>query len=279
MTAHMGRKLFYLTTEITPFASTSVLGDYSAQVPLALQGKGHDIRTMIPKYGFVSERKYILREVIRLREIPFEFQGEDHIVSAKSAFIPKTRVQVYFMEHEEWFKPLNNLLYKSKNGRVLPDNDLRAGFFSKAALASLPHLFWSPDVILCNGWPASMVPLVYREIFAKDDFYADIKTVQVIFDLDDYMQFSREAYQACGVTVPPEVKGDPVNCYEVAASFADQIIVFDFPGKQNSETLLKLKGIKSQADKVEVISWEDEETPNYSLIADQVEAAIEKLFA
>ena len=118
----MSLKLFFLTTEITPFADTSILGNYSVHVPLTLQTMGHDIRTMIPKYGFVSERKYILREVIRLREIPFEFDGDEVIASAKSAFIPKTRVQVYFLENVDWFKPLTNLLYKAKNGRVLPDN-------------------------------------------------------------------------------------------------------------------------------------------------------------
>ena len=94
----MSLKLFYFTTEIAPFANTSLLSKYSVDVPLSLQTAGHDIRTILPKYGFVSERKYILREVIRLREIPFDFNEEGQIVSAKSAFIPKTRVQVYFLE-------------------------------------------------------------------------------------------------------------------------------------------------------------------------------------
>ena len=107
----MSKKLYYLTTEILPFANVTPLADFSTKVPLFLQEKGHDIRTIIPKYGYVSERKYILREVIRLREIPFEFKGENQVASAKSAFIPKTRVQVYFLEDDYWFKPLSNLVY------------------------------------------------------------------------------------------------------------------------------------------------------------------------
>ena len=94
----MPKKLYFLTTEIVPFANVTSLAMFSTRVPLALQEKGHDIRTIIPKYGYVSERKYILREVIRLREIPFEFNGSNRVASAKSAFIPKTRVQVYFLE-------------------------------------------------------------------------------------------------------------------------------------------------------------------------------------
>ena len=92
----MSLKLFYLTTEIDPFASTSHLGKYSVHIPYALQNLGHDIRIMIPKYGFVSERKYILREVIRLREILFEYDGEDVMTSAKSAFIPKQESKYIF---------------------------------------------------------------------------------------------------------------------------------------------------------------------------------------
>ena len=130
-----------------------------------LQENGHDIRTIIPKYGYVSERKYILREVIRLREIPFSFKGIDHVTSAKSALIPKTRVQVYFLEDEFWFKPLTNLLYKSKNGRVLADNAERYGYYSKAVLSTLPHLFWSPDIFICNGWQSAMIPGLFKKFF------------------------------------------------------------------------------------------------------------------
>ena len=136
----MPKKLYYLTTEIVPFANVTPLADFSTRVPLALQEKGHDIRTIIPKYGYVSERKYILREVIRLREIPFEFNGQNKVASAKSAFIPKTRVQVYFLEDSHWFKPLTNLVYKSKNGRILADNGERYAYFAKAVLSTLPHL-------------------------------------------------------------------------------------------------------------------------------------------
>ena len=99
----MSKKIYFSTTEIIPFANVSSLASFSTHIPTKLQELGHDIRTLLPKYGFISERKYILREVIRLRDIPFEFHGEKQSASAKSAFIPKTRVQVYFLENEYWF--------------------------------------------------------------------------------------------------------------------------------------------------------------------------------
>ena len=208
----MSKKLYYLTTEIVPFANVTSLADFSTRVPLALQEKGHDIRTIIPKYGYVSERKYILREVIRLREIPFEFNGQNKVASAKSAFIPKTRVQVYFLEDNYWFKPLTNLVYKSKNGRMLADNGERYAYFSKAVLSTLPHLFWVPDIFICNGWQSAMVPGMYKKHFEGiSDFYKIIKKVMVIHDLIEYSKISRKDLNLAEVPVHDSLKGNNLN--------------------------------------------------------------------
>ena len=110
-----------------------------------------------------------------------KFKGKKRIASAKSAFIPKTRVQVYFLEDSHWFKPLTNLVYKSKNGRVLADNAERYGYYSKAVLSTLPHLFWSPDIFICNGWQSAMVPGMYKKHFEGiNDFYKKIKPSLVV---------------------------------------------------------------------------------------------------
>ena len=274
----MSQKLYYLTTEITPFADVTPLAEFSAKVPLALQEKGHDVRTVIPKYGYVSERKYILREVIRLREIPFTFNGEDVVASAKSAFIPKTRVQVYFLEDEHWFKPLTNLVYKSKNGRILADNGERYAYFSKAVLSTLPHLFWTPDRFICNGWQSAMVPGMYNKHFdGISDFYKGIKTVMAIHNLDEYTDISRKDLEKAEVPVHKSLKGDLLNAYDVAAYETDAIIIFDRPSSPISEKLLKQVGIKANKQKVTVIKCSDDEFPNYLAIADEMDQVLKKL--
>lgn len=274
----MPQKLYYLTTEISPFANVSGLGEFSAKVPLALQEKGHDIRTIIPKYGYVSERKYILREVIRLREIPFQFDGQDMSASAKSAFIPKTRVQVYFLEDDHWFKPLTNLVYKSKNGRVLSDNGERYGFFAKAVLSTLPHLFWAPDIFICNGWQSAMVPGMFNKHFdGINEFYEEIKTVMVIHDLDEYAEISRKDLERAEVPINKTLKGKMLNVYDVAAYEADAIIIFDKPGKPISEKLLNQPGVKANKKKVSVIKWKGDDVPDYVAIADDMDKVLEKL--
>jgi starch synthase len=219
-----------------------------------------------------------LREVIRLREIPFEFDGEEKVASAKSAFIPKTRVQVYFLEDEYWFKPLTNLVYKSKNGRILSDNGERYGYFAKAVLSTLPHLFWAPDIFICNGWQCAMVPGMYKKHFEGiNEFYQDIKTVMVIHDQNEYAAISRDDLQKADVPIHESLKGKMLNVYEVAAYEASAIIIFDKPSNKISKELLSMPGIKANKKKVSVIKWSDDESPDYNIIADKMDKVLEKL--
>ena len=274
----MSKKIYYITTEIAPFTNVSSLSKFSSRVPLFLQEKEHDIRTIIPKYGYVSERKYILREVIRLRDIPFKFNGEDHSASAKSAFIPKTRVQVYFLEDENWFLPLTNLLYKAKNGRVLADNPERFAYYSKAVLSTLPHLFWVPDVFICNNWQSALLPSMYNNHFKGiNDFYKDIKSILIIHDFDKYSEINRNDLKKAEVSIHPSLKGDLLNVYEIAAFETDAIVIMDTSSKKISTDLLKLKGIKANKDKVSVFEVENEEKPNFHKISEDMDKIILKL--
>ena len=273
----MKLKIFYLTTEIVPFANTSSLAEFSAKVPLLLQDKEHDIRTMIPKYGYVSERKYILREVIRLREIPFEFGKENVITSAKSAFIPKTRVQVYFLEDSKRFKPLTNLIYKSKNGRLISDIHERFAFFSKASLAMLPHLFWKPDLMWCNNWQSALVSAFYKEHYKDDDFRANIKSVLVVHDYnEEYLNIEKGVFSKVGLTVPDGVKKGVINAYEAAAQNVDLIIAIDSPSNSVSKELVKLPSIKKS--KLLIVKTSDE-SPDYEKVAAKIDNGLQKLYS
>ncbi|MAL64891.1 MAG: hypothetical protein CMF94_02185 [Candidatus Marinimicrobia bacterium] len=274
----MPKKLYFVTTEIIPFANVSSLAEFSTKVPLLLQDNGHDIRTIIPKYGYVSERKYILREVIRLREIPFTFKGVNQVTSAKSAFIPKTRVQVYFLEDDFWFKPLTNLVYKSKNGRVLSDNSERYGYYSKAVLSTLPHLFWAPDIFICNGWQSALIPGMFKRHFdGINQFYKKIQTVLIIHELNDYSNISRKDLEEMEVPIHDSLEGDILNIYEVASFSADHIIILDKQESLISEELMNCSGISSNKDKLSVIKYSNDEVPDFVDIADQLDKVIKNI--
>ena len=191
----MSLKLFYLTAEIAPFCESYSLANFSRKFTNRLNLKTDvDIRVSQPKYGFISERKYILREVIRLKDLPIIFNDEKHIINMKSAFIPETRVQVYFMENNLFYKELSELIYKARNGRVFSDLDLRFSFFNQAALQNLKSLFWKPDVIICNDWQTGILPSILKQKFSKDDFYSKIKSVYLIHSINNYRKYSRAIY-------------------------------------------------------------------------------------
>lgn len=270
----MGLKTYFLTSEIIPFAETGLLAHFSKYVPIRLQEHEHDIRLTAPKYGFISERKYILREVIRLREIECEMGGEVITASAKSAFIPPTRVQVYFMEHPVWFQPLTPLLYKSRNGRPLPDNDDRFGFFGKTALNMLTHLFWSPDIIICNGWQSAFIPILYKQLYEHLEFYENIKTVQIIHAVDDYSRVSRSTYQKLGVTLPEELEGEKVNSLVIASNSADLVIAVDGPESKVSKELSRDPDFKTSyaniEKKLETVSHKENSQESYTVAADEI---------
>ena len=103
------------------------------------------------------------------------FTNGDELVNLKSAFIPNTRVQIYFTESEKYFKPTTELLYKAKNGRAYSDNANKFAFFSKVSLETITRLFWKPDIIVCNDWQMSFVPLLLKQQYKDIEFYKDIK--------------------------------------------------------------------------------------------------------
>ena len=196
----MSLKLFYLTSEIAPFCETYSLANFSRKFTNRLNLKSDiDIRVSQPKYGFISERKYILREVIRLKDLPIIFNEKKHIINMKSAFIPETRVQVYFMENNFLYKELTELIYKSRNGRIISDLDFRFTFFNKAALQNLKSLFWKPDVIICNDWQTCTLSSMLKQKFSKDEFYSNIKSVYLMHSVNDYRKYSKSIYDMLGL--------------------------------------------------------------------------------
>ena len=207
-----------------PFASVSNLANLSVDIPLGLQEQGNDVRCLMPKYGFISERKYILREVIRLKEILFDYDNIDYECSAKSAFLPKSRLQVYFLENEEKFGELNNLLFKSKNGRFLPDNDIRFAFYSLAAIKMLPNLFWFPNVVICNGWTSALVPFLIKKLAENDKDLSKIKTLYLTNSLNKDVLFDSSNLQF-NMETKKEIKSYNLN--QIGCAYADATIVID----------------------------------------------------
>ena len=161
---------------------------------------------------------------------------------------------------------------------MLSDNGERYGFFAKAVLSTLPHLFWSPDIFICNGWQSAMVPGIFKKHFEGiSDFYKDIQTVMIIHEIDEYCQVSRLDLELCEVPINKTLKGDDLNLYDVAAYETDAIIIIDKPSNIISKELLKQQGIKANEKKVSIIKYSDDENPDYLKMGNEIEEVLSKL--
>jgi starch synthase len=144
----------------------------------------------------------------------------------KSAFIPESRVQVYFLQYNEYFKPLPELLYKARNGRVYKDNDEKFSFFSKVALSALKDLFWAPDIVLCNDWQTAMIPGLLNNKFKQDEFYQEMKTVFLLHSWNDTNRYySKDIFAK--LNMEPPTNDNVQDMLKIAMDNSDSIIIID----------------------------------------------------
>ena len=231
-------KIYYLSSEIHPFSNVSSLSKFSRQFSSYLnEDKEIDIRLCQPKYGYISDRKYILREVIRLKDLNINFLNKNHTTNIKSAFIPETRVQIYFMEHEEYFKNVPDLLYKSRNGRFYQNNYEKFLFFVYASFETLKKLFWVPDVIVCNDWQTSLLPIVYKDLYQKDELFKNIKIVSMIHSHDDNYKYPNELFKDFNLSYNSRTRGQ--DTIKLLNDLADKKYIF------KSDEFSKNKLVKS----------------------------------
>ena len=220
-------RIFYITPEIAPFNSSSPIANISGTLPKILKNLGHDIRVMMPKYGNVNERKYVLRDVIRLRDMQVDFADKSYSVNAKSAFLPDSKVQVYFLDHAQFSSRNGSYRDKPGNASQLAEVE-RFILFNHGCLQTLRSLHWQPEFILCNGWPAIFLPLILRHELADDAFFA--RTHIVFCDHSDSIQVELSLEQMKDAGLYGEflskyiTTDQKVGVYNIAKSVCDAIV-------------------------------------------------------
>ena len=226
-------KIFYLSSEIHPFSNTYSLAKFSKLFGSYLNEKQDiDIRLCQPKYGYISDRKYILREVIRLKDLEIDFLGKKHISNLKSAFIPETRVQIYFMEHPDYFKDVQDLLYKSRNGRFFQNNHEKFLFFIYNSFETLKKLFWVPDVIVCNDWQMSLLSIIFDEKYKQNEIFKNTKIVTMIHSYSDLYNYPNQLLKDLDLSYDSKLKTQ--NAFSISSKYSNLNYIFD-----NDESLIK----------------------------------------
>lgn len=173
-------RVLFVSQEITPYLPESHMGMIGRHLPQGIQERGREIRTFMPRYGNVNERRNQLHEVIRLSGMNLIIDDNDHPLIIKVASIQPARMQVYFIDNEEYFQ--RKAVLTDKNGAEFTDNDERAIFFCRGVIETVKKLGWAPDVIHCQGWMTSLLPFFVKTVYREDPMFENSKVVYSVYD-------------------------------------------------------------------------------------------------
>ena len=174
-----GKKILFVSSEVIPYLPNNDISTLSYNLPKLINANGGQTRIFIPKYGTINERRHQLHEVIRLSGMNLIIDDIDMPLIIKVASIPKERMQVYFIDNDEYFK--NRGLQTNEKKKLYKDNDERAIFFAKGVIETIKKLNWSPDIIHVHGWIASLLPLYVKEYYKDEPILNNPKVVVSIY--------------------------------------------------------------------------------------------------
>ena len=169
------KKILFVTQEMLPFVPETDMATMGRYLPQAVQEKSREIRSFMPKWGIINERRNQLHEVIRLSGINIVVDDTDHPLVIKVASIPAARMQIYFIDNDDYFAGRKMAL--DADGKEYDDNAERAAFYARGVLETIKKLKWTPDIIHCFGWMGSIIPLYVKTAYAEEPSFRDCKVI------------------------------------------------------------------------------------------------------
>ena len=223
------KRILYVSSEVVPYLPETEISSMSFEAPRMVNQQGGQIRIFMPRYGNINERRHQLHEVIRLSGINLVINDLDMPLIIKVASIPKERIQVYFIDNDEYFKRKATLT--DEDGKLFPDNDERAIFFAKGVIETVKKLNWSPDIIHVHGWLASLLPLYLKEYYKDEPLFNESKIVTSIYnqsfdgtlnkDMSSKVKFDNIEGNAIDTLEKPTFD----NLMKVAIDYSDALII------------------------------------------------------
>lgn len=173
------KRILYVSSEVMPYLAENEVSVMSYDVPKMINDQGGQIRIFMPRYGNINERRHQLHEVIRLSGMNLVVNDLDMPLIIKVASIPKERIQVYFIDNDEYFK--RKATFSDEEGVLYPDNDERAIFFAKGVVETVKKLNWVPDIIHVHGWMASLLPVYMKHYYKDEALFSETKIVTSVY--------------------------------------------------------------------------------------------------
>jgi starch synthase len=223
------RKVLFISQEIAPYLGETKLSKIGRFLPQGIQERGKEIRTFMPRYGCINERRNQLHEVIRLSGMNLIIDDTDHPLIIKVASIQSARMQVYFIDNDDYFQRKYTTHDKSK--KFYKDNDERCVFFCRGVLETVKKLRWAPDIVHCHGWMSALVPVYLRSIYNDDPLFHNYKIIYSVYNNDfatpfrttfaDKLRFDGIDGENLRMIKTP----DFVNVSKLAIKYSDGIII------------------------------------------------------
>jgi starch synthase len=222
------KRILFVSQEITPYTEESPIGLKGRFLPQGIQERGREIRTFMPRYGNINERRNQLHEVIRLSGMNLIIDNNDHPLIIKVASIQQARMQIYFIDNEDYFQRKAQLY--DKGGKFFEDNDERAIFFARGVLETVKKLGWAPDLIHCHGWFTSFIPLYVKKSYRDNPLFTDTKVILSLYNDDFTEEFTGDVGKKVkydGITKQDLAyykKVNYVNLVKAAVEYSDGVI-------------------------------------------------------
>lgn len=245
-------RILYVASEINPFLQTTKVADFVRKLPQAMQEKGMEIRILVPRFGLINERRNRLHEVVRLSGINIPVGDEEKPLVIKVASIPNAKLQVYFIDNEDYFQRKH--VFFDKNDEFYADNDERAIFFCKGVLETVKKLGWAPDIVHCNDWMTALIPLYIKSHYKNDPIFTNSKIVFSPYSnkFDFKFDYSQIVEKAMMVDVDEKMlnslqSGDYHGFIKTGCEHADVVIT----NKNDSAALAELFESKTKVNTIE----------------------------
>ena len=223
------KKILIVTQEMEPYTALSEISRIARKLPQYVQEKGFEIRVLMPRFGTINERRHRLHEVVRLSGMNIIVDDDDFPLIIKVASLPGARLQVYFLDNDDFFK--RKSVFEDAKGKPFDDNADRMVFFCKGVLETVKKFGWAPDIIHCHGWMTSLVPLYLKTAYKNEPIFQNAKTVYSLYDNSLEKNFTKDFFEKASINnLEPEdleayKHGKGVSLHTGAVEFSDAIII------------------------------------------------------
>lgn len=236
------KKVLIVTQEMQPYTALSEIAEIARKLPQYVQEKGMEIRVLMPRFGTINERRHRLHEVVRLSGMNIIVDDDDFPLIIKVASLPGARMQVYFLDNEDFFK--RKSIFENEEGQPFEDNPDRMVFFCKGVLETVKKFGWPPDIVHCHGWMTSLVPLYLKTAYKSEPLFQDAQVIYSAYDHAYENTFEDSFLEKASINnleisdLEVFKNGDDIALHKGAFAFSDGIIKASPSLDTNTESLL-----------------------------------------